>query len=137
MKAKKQLFPVDEAKLGKELRQRGMKMADFSRNIGLCDSYLSHAINRDGGINTQIVKLLKSELGIDYESIKPQEKAAQVETFKQQFPEREKLVKHILSFDYLPEITDSEKRQHWMLALAIYDGMKAYFKDSENGGDNG
>lgn len=48
-------------------------MSDFSREIGRGSSYIRDMIGRYNSISKSVVLLLKSELGINYEEIKPDE----------------------------------------------------------------
>lgn len=70
---KNKYLPVDKNKLIIALKARDKTMSDFSREIGRGSSYIRDMIGRYNSISKSVVLLLKSELGINYEEIKPDE----------------------------------------------------------------
>lgn len=64
-------LPVDKNKLIIALKARKKTMSDFSREIGRGSSYIRDMIARYNSISKSVVLLLKSELAINYEEIKP------------------------------------------------------------------
>ena len=68
---KNKYLPVDKNKLIIALKARKKRMSDFSREIGRGSSYIRNMIARYNSISKSVVMLLKSELAINYEEIKP------------------------------------------------------------------
>lgn len=68
---KNKYLPVDKNKLIIALKARKKTMSDFSREIGRGSSYIRDMICRYNSISKSVVLLLKSELAINYEEIKP------------------------------------------------------------------
>lgn len=68
---KNKYLPVDKNKLIIALKERKKTMSDFSREIGRGSSYIRDMIARYNSISKSVVLLLKSELAINYEEIKP------------------------------------------------------------------
>ena len=62
--------PVDAWKVKKALEEHGTYMAQASRELGFCETYLSNTLG-DGRIRVPIIKMLEKIYGITYDEIKP------------------------------------------------------------------
>ena len=62
--------PVDAWKVKKALEEHGTYMAQASRELGFCETYLSNTIG-EGRLRVPIIKMLEKFYGITYDEIKP------------------------------------------------------------------
>lgn len=68
------VMPVDQQKLETELKRAGYSMQGFSNAIGRNGSYISAMVRKHKGLNKSAVMLLESVAGINYDSVKPDQK---------------------------------------------------------------
>lgn len=62
--------PVDVRKVKKTLEEHGTYMAQVSRELGFCETYLSNTLG-DGRLRVPIIKMIEKLYGITYDEIKP------------------------------------------------------------------